>query len=203
MGFERKSVIQSFSLDDDAKEETKEPENTVATEPKVRPSVKDAPKEEKKETPRRTRATTTRKRTTAPPNRVSPGWVHNALAAKILQAVQLRVTTETGNDFNVGELPKNEVIAKDAGIIDERQPVELLARIIAHVMYRIPGGAKIEKRLEGKDSTSGILSDITAFFTQLYTMNEDTFDAVRHHMIQQAKAKKAAPKNGGMTNVPS
>jgi hypothetical protein len=200
-GFERKSVITPFSLDDETKADAtpdKEPESV--SEPRPRPSVKDTPKEKPAAKPR---ATTRRRTTSTPPNRVSPGWVHNALATKILQALQVKVTQETGNEFNVGNLPKNETLAKDAGIIDERQPVELLARIIAHIMYRIPGGAKIEKRLEGKDSSSGILSDISAFFTQLYTMNEDTFDAVRHNVVQQAKAKKAAPKNGGVTNVPS
>jgi hypothetical protein len=162
---------------------------------RARAEKKEAPKKKPTTTPRT--SATPKSRTKAPPTNVNPGWIHEALAAKILSGIQKRISNETGRPFDIGEVPDSGSLAKEGGIIDDREPVELLSRVLAHAFYRIPGLRNIEKKLEGNASNTGIGSDIAAFFTQLYTRNEETFDNVRNSVIQQARASREASSNGG------
>jgi polyribonucleotide nucleotidyltransferase len=69
---------------------------------------------------------------------------------------------------------------------DGPQPKEVAARIAAHLGHRIPGVRKIEKRIEGQDKTSGILSDLGALVGQLYYRNKSEIDDI----ISQAISSK-------------
>lgn len=107
--------------------------------------------------------------------------------------------------FYVGELPTSETLAKEGGIVDDREPLELLSRIIAHLGHRIPGLKKIERRLEGNARSSGLASDLSAFLINLYTKNEQVFNAAKENIRQQQEQKRAyqnADTNGGV-NVTS
>lgn len=73
-----------------------------------------------------------------------------------------------------------------------REPVELLARIIAHIGHRIPFFSKVEKRLEGKDAKSGLASDITAFVVQLWQRNRALAPNIAAAAQAQAAQRRAA-----------
>lgn len=73
---------------------------------------------------------------------------------------------------------------------DGREPVELLARIIAHIFHRIPGVKKVEKRLEGTDARSGLASDFAALVSQLASRNEEVVVGVGEQVVKDIIKKK-------------
>lgn len=92
-------------------------------------------------------------------------------------------------DVSVGDLP---VPATEGGseIEDGREPVELLARILAHAGHRIPGLRSVEKKLEGTDAKSGMLSDIIALISQLISRNDELALKVGEEVLSDVLKKK-------------
>lgn len=125
-----------------------------------------------------------------PPNTVTPGWVHKAIAAKMLAFMRDNSEQAFGKPLDVGELPETNELALEGGIIDNRSPLELLSRIIAHIFHRVPGLSKVERRLEGTQRSSGIMSDISAFVMNIYGRNESLIKEVKDTAIQQRKAQE-------------
>lgn len=129
-------------------------------------------------------------RTPKPPVVIKPGWIHHSIARFILKGIHQR-GKDIGVEINVGET-KFETPEEYE---ETREPEELLARILAHLGHRLPFLRKIEKNLEGENNRSGIMSDIAAFFTQLYARNEDVIDQLRRNAIDQAKTQRRAKKS--------
>lgn len=63
---------------------------------------------------------------------------------------------------------------------DAPEPIEVMARVLAHISHRIPGVRWISKklRLEGEGKSAGIGSDLISLVVQLYRRNEDVIKAV-------------------------
>jgi hypothetical protein len=125
----------------------------------------------------------------SPPNRVEPGFVHRKLATMALSTLQAKAV-DAGAPITVGELPKPVEEGGNGEIDDGREPVELLARVIAHVAHRIPGLKKVEKRLEGNDARSGLASDFLALIAQLVSRNEGIALAFLENAVRGAVKKK-------------
>lgn len=148
-------------------------------------------------------------RRTAVPTKVEPGWIHYEIANAILNALQERVSSKLGTPADVGEQLHLDVGDQaEEETTEGREPAELLARIIAHVMHRIPGLKKVEKRLEGRESRSGIASDIAALLAQLYRRNKHLIpmlmevmkrEAAKARAEAEAKRKGAQSQNGSAT----
>lgn len=183
-------------LMEDAKENAEE---AKAEKPK-------AASEKKKST--RASGSRTRKPAKAIPARVEPGWIHYDIANAILKflasSLTVEVATPEGNQelsLNVGD-PKEDDAPEEE--VEQREPAELLARVIAHLFHRTPGLRNIEKRLEGREAKSGIGSDLAALATQLYRRNKHLVPVIADFIrseAQRAQAekkaaaqKKAAPK---------
>lgn len=86
------------------------------------------------------------------------------------------------------------------GAEDSPEPAVLLARIYAHVMYRIPVIRSFAKRLEGRERKAGIGSDTFALIVQLYLRNREqfaTFRAEAARATAQKRAEQEAKKEGG------
>lgn len=91
-------------------------------------------------------------------------------------------------DFGNTEIDESAIIEE---VEDGREPVELLARIFAHIGHRVPGVKRVEKKLEGQDKSSGFFSDLLALVTQLYRRNETTIQAAVTAGVEQYKVTKA------------
>lgn len=149
-----------------------------------------------RERPRRTgttrpRRTGTRKFTV--PNAVTPGWTHELLAALTLRALQ-----EKGAD--PGRID-DEFVKLIPGAEDSPEPAVLLARVYAHLAWRIPGIRQLAKRFEGREARAGLGSDLLALGAQLYLRNRDL---VREFGVQQAKRaaqSKTSPTPGADHNA--
>ena len=85
------------------------------------------------------------------------------------------IAERKGIKLNVGDISKED-LAPSLTAEDAPQPLEVASRIVAHIGHRIPGVRKIEKRLEGKDKTAGILSDFLGLAAQLYARNEQAIN---------------------------
>lgn len=154
-----------------------------------------------KTTRRRSTSTRTRARTATPkpPTTVKPGFIHELLASLTLKGVE----TLAPQPVNVGDTKADSLPdAIDVEAEDAAQPVEILARVYAHLGHRIPGVKRIEKKLEGQDASSGILADVSALFIQLYRRNEDTIQAAVQAGVEQHLAKKAATQQARATAQP-
>ena len=88
------------------------------------------------------------------------------------QLAEKRGITLYVGDLDDPSRPKPEPSGPDTA------PLDVTSRIIAHLGHRIPGVKKIEKRFEGQDKNSGILSDITSLFANLFERNEDLIGGV-------------------------
>lgn len=96
--------------------------------------------------------------------------------------------------MSVGDLSEADsaLLSATGGGPDEgSEPVELLARILAHLGHRIPFFSKVEKRLEGQDAKSGFASDLIALLMQLWHRN-------RHlaPVVMQAAQMRSTPPQG-------
>jgi hypothetical protein len=154
---------------------------TDEAEPKTRP--RRAPRTER---PRRERPT--KRKPAAPPNRVEPGWVHDAAAAFLLRYVQSATTGKA----DVGEVSDN-FLRSIPGAEDAPEPAVLLARVLAHLGHRIPGFRRVEKRLEGTDMKAGFGSDLAALFLQLWVRNRDLIKVAADAYREQAKPSTVQP----------
>lgn len=117
-------------------------------------------------TPRRTGHTKIK-----PPNRVEPGWIHTLMAGVTLRALQ-------GADIEAGQVD-DDLIRQIPGQEDAPEPAELLARVYAHLAWRIPGVRSIAKRLEGSEAKAGLWSDLFALLLSLWLRNRDLVAAFR------------------------
>lgn len=152
-----------------------EPEKTTNDneEPKVkrRPSIRNK---------------TPKTRTPKPPVAVNPGWTHKAIARAALRAFQDKAQETLGASVDVGELPPLRETDPEHPEATGEEPLELAARIVAHLANRIPGLKRIEKRLEGQERKAGPFSDLLALLTQLYLRNKDQINAAGVAAIRQA-----------------
>lgn len=143
------------------------------------------PRERAPRTARPKRSARTTRRPATPPNSVSPGWAHNLLAAATLRAFQDR-----GGDPG---LINDEFVKMIPGAEDSPEPAVLLARIYAHLAWRIPGVRAFAKRFEGKEARAGLGSDLLALAAQLYLRNQDLFAAFRDQQ-RAAASVEAEPR---------
>src|SRR3954470_11391653 len=95
---------------------------------------------------RRTAPTRTKPKPKPAPNRVEPGWVHEAAAEGTLKFVRDALGVD------VGEVKDVTDVVEDATPEDGRELAEILARVYAHIGHRLPLVKRIEKRLEGQDA---------------------------------------------------
>lgn len=140
------------------------------------------PKPRPKRTPRGTKRTGHRK--VSPPNKVEPSWVHDLLAGVTLRALE-------SAEIDAGELD-DDLIRRIPGQEDSVEPAELLARVYAHIMWRIPGIRSVAKRLEGNDARAGFLTDLTALALALWLRNRDLIAGYR--AAQNRQRADAAPE---------
>lgn len=75
---------------------------------------------------------------------------------------------------------------------DGPQPKEVASRLAAHLGHRIPGIRKLEKRMEGQDKSSGILSDLGALLGQLYYRNKEEIDTLISGVISGKLSKRTS-----------
>lgn len=118
---------------------------------------------------------------------MSPGWIHDALAALTLQVLQ-------GNKVNVGDVT-DDFVKSIPGSEDSPEPAVLLARIYAHLAHRLPIIRKIAKRFEGREPRAGLGSDVLAFSAQLYLRNRDLVGAFRTVLRDRATAARENAQN--------
>lgn len=113
-----------------------------------------------------------------------------------------KATENVGAPLDVGELGEWDDVVSDgepaAG--DNREPVELLARVIAHVAHRTPGLRRVEKKLEGKDLKSGPLSDLFALLAQLWRRNRHVFLPAFESYVRNLKLGGGKPRKGGQSS---
>lgn len=141
------------------------------------------------QSPRATAAAPKRPRPKSPPNRVNPGWVHDlagGVGLKLLEAVAQR----NGVDLNIGDVDVRNLTPAVMQADEGPQPKEIASRLAAHLGHRIPGIRKLEKRMEGQDKTSGVLSDLGVLLGQLYYRNKDEIDTIISSIISGKLQKK-------------
>lgn len=116
------------------------------------------------------------------------------IGLKVVQAVAERngVKLDIGDDKEFEDL--ESIIAVDG---DGPDPQEIAARMAAHLGHRIPGVRKIEKRLEGRDKTSGIWSDAGILIGQLYVRNKSTINKLASEMLSGKLPNKRRPGSPG------
>lgn len=130
-----------------------------------------------------------RTRRITPPNNVQPGWAHNMLAALTLKAFQ-----EKGGDPGVID---DEFVKMIPGAEDSPEPAVLLARVYAHLAWRIPIVRGLAKRFEGKEARAGVWSDMLALAAQLYLRNRDLFADFRTAQAAKLAESKRGPESPG------
>lgn len=100
---------------------------------------------------------------------------------------------QAGVELRVGALPR----AGEPEIGEEtREPAELLSRVFAHIAHRVPGVRSLERRLEGTETKSGLLSDLAALGVQLFRMNEDTIETAATGLVKSV-VNRSSDKNAG------
>lgn len=97
--------------------------------------------------------------------------MHEAIAGVGLKALQA-VAESKGVNLSVGDIKAEDIAPPAITDAEGPQPLDVASRVVAHIFHRVPGVRKIEKRLEGRDKSSGILSDIGTLCAQLYVRNE-------------------------------
>jgi len=140
--------------------------------------------------------------TSKPPQSVEPGWVHELIAGIGLKVVQA-VAERNGISLNIGEVDTEDLTPSVIQGEDGPQPVEVASRVVAHVAHRVPGVKRIEKKLEGKEKRSGILSDMGALAVQLYAKNQETVDEFAEKVLGQAMSGLLKPRTRPMQQTPS
>lgn len=85
--------------------------------------------------------------------------------------------------------PVDEYLAT-AGGENAPQPINIASRVVAHVAHRIPVFRWIGKRSEGKDKSSGILSDIATLAAQVAARNEELITEIGGEIVSNAVAGK-------------
>jgi stage V sporulation protein SpoVS len=88
------------------------------------------------------------------------------------------VVERNGHTLNIGDADPADITPDVLQVEDGPQPKVIAGRIAAHLGHRIPGVRKLEKRLEGQDKSSGILSDMGALIGQLYYRNKAEIDEI-------------------------
>lgn len=101
--------------------------------------------------------------------------------------------------LSVGDVSE-DFLKSIPGAEDSPEPAVLLARIYAHVMYRVPLVRTFAKRLEGRERKAGLGSDSAALLVQLYLRNREqfaTFRAEAARSMAQKRAETERKKEGG------
>lgn len=167
----------------------------IAEQPKESP-VQAKRRKAKEARDRRNKAKSSRQNKSAskPPQSVEPGWVHELIAGIGLKVAQA-VAERNGIKLNVGEVDTEDLTPSVIQGEDGPQPIEVASRVVAHVAHRVPGVRRIEKKLEGKEKRSGILSDMGALAVQLYAKNQETVDDFAEKVLGQAMSGLLKPRN--------
>jgi hypothetical protein len=115
------------------------------------------------------------------------------IGLKVVQAIAERngVALDIGSDKDFEDI--ESIIAVDG---DGPDPQEIAARIAAHLGHRIPGVKRIEKRLEGRDKTSGMWSDAGILIGQLYVRNKSAINKLASEILSGKLPNKNRPING-------
>lgn len=164
-----------------------------------------------KKTP--SRSTSSRSSRPAPQN-VEPGWIHykiaTAILAKVASSVQQTLVKETSPgeyvvpQIDVGFTPEVVEVVEEK---EAMEPVEVLARIIAHIFHRLPVLKKFEKKFEGREKKSGLGSDVAKLLFQLWKRNQHlgpiVWAEVRTELARQKAAQKGGSRNGKTEVVPT
>jgi hypothetical protein len=110
-----------------------------------------------------------------------------------LQAVAER----NGLTLDVGDVD-DDLVPEVMQVEDGPQPKVIAARLAAHLGHRIPGLRKLEKRAEGKDKASGVLSDMGVLLGQLYYRNKDEIHSILGDLIsgKLTTQKRSKGSNG-------
>ncbi len=136
-----------------------------------------------------------------PPVRIDPGPGHELLAALGLKVVE-KIAGNHGLQLDLGEVKKVEDYVSAAGANENGpQPVEIGARLIAHLMHRLPGAKRVAKKFEGNDKKSGILTDLGVLLYSLAMRNEDILFDAGEDAIGKVFSKKADPNSNGHADV--
>ena len=141
-------------------------------------------------------------RQSTPPNRVDPGWVHEILGIiglKVIEAVAAR----NGLTLDLVDEEIDDLIPVASGGEDGPDPKEVAARIVAHLGHRIPGVKRIEKRLEGRDKTSGIWSDGAALGAMIYARNSEAIETLIKNTLtgKNRPGRNSRPINGDVPHT--
>ena len=116
---------------------------------------------------------------------------------KIVQAIAER----NGIDLDIGDERDFEDLESIITVDGEGpDPQEIAARMVAHIGHRIPGVKRIEKRLEGRDKTSGMWSDAGILIGQLYIRNKKTINKLASDILSGKMPNRKAPINGDAQN---
>lgn len=113
------------------------------------------------------------------------------------------IAERNGVQISVGDIETDD-ITPSFGASDGPQPLDVGARVVAHVMHRIPGVKKLEKRLEGKDKKSGMGSDLATLFGQLYVRNKAEIDRLAGNVVNstiKGVVSSATPKPPAQPSV--
>lgn len=104
---------------------------------------------------------------------------------------------QKGVNLNVGVIEHPDDAPTDVPDGEDTETLDLAARLIAHLAYRIPFLKRFEKRLEGEDKSAGMFSDLVALIVQIFRRNQDQIYELAEQAGKQwveAKAAKAAAK---------
>lgn len=116
------------------------------------------------------------------------------MGLKALQAL----AEKKGVTLNVGHIDKENVTPSViSGDSTGPEPIEIGARVVAHITHRIPLVRSVGKKIEGRDKKAGILSDLLALGVQLYQenaelLNEHAGNAIEG-VVQNLTTKTAQP----------
>lgn len=131
-----------------------------------------------------------KKRKKNPPNRVDPGWIHQAVGAGLLKLAQ-EIAESKGLNLKVGTVDlDSDPTVDDSG----SEPADLAARLVAHAFHRLPGISRIEKQLEGQNKSSGMFSDLAALCAQLAKRNRPF---IENQLVQAWKSFQASQDKKG------
>lgn len=103
--------------------------------------------------------------------------MHEILGIVGLKVVEA-IASRNGLTLNLVDEDLEDLVPVASGGEDGPDPKEVAARLVAHIGHRIPGVKKIEKRLEGRDKTSGIWSDAAALGAVIYAKNSEAIETL-------------------------
>lgn len=116
------------------------------------------------------------------------------IGLKVIEAI----AAKNGLTLDLVDEDMDDLIPVASGGEDGPDPKEVMARLVAHLGHRIPGVKKIEKRLEGRDKTSGLWSDGAALGAIIYARNSEAIETLIKNTLTGANRpdRNKRPING-------